>query len=70
MSKAPVFVVGQVVEATGSYMHQITKGKLYTVTGYTPEDYTPTFTWPAYVEVVGDFGKKVSGHTHRFKALP
>lgn len=62
-----VFEIGQRVVATCNYMHQITEGKEYVVTGYTPRLVTPTFTWPAYVEVTGNFGTPVSGHTHRFK---
>lgn len=61
-----VFEMGDKVRATCSYMHQIVEGKEYVVTGYTPRLVTPTFTWPAYVEVLGDFGKPVSGHTYRF----
>ena len=64
--KEPVFVVGDVVIATGTYMHQITEGMEYIVTDYQPQDYTPTFTWPAYVTVIGNFGTPVTGHTHRF----
>ena len=64
------FVIGQEVIATCDYMHQITEGKRYVVTGITPRLVTPTFTFPEYVEVVGDFGTPVSGHTHRFKAVP
>lgn len=65
----PIFTVGQVVVATGSYMHQITEGKQYTVTRYEPEYRSPNFTWPAYVTVIGNFGKPVTGHTHRFRPL-
>jgi hypothetical protein len=61
------FSVGQKVKATGSYMHQLTEGKEYTVVKYEDPVHTPTFTWPAYVTVIGDFGKPVTGHTHRFK---
>lgn len=68
--KKPEFEVGQEVEATGSYMHQLTKGKKYTVTKYEPEYPEPGigFTWPAYVTVIGDFGKPVTGHAYRFRA--
>ena len=65
--KEPEFKVGDVVVATGSYMHQLTEGKEYTVVAYYPEVHDPTFTWPPYVTVIGDFGKKVTGHTHRFR---
>ena len=63
------FKVGQIVEAIGSYMWQLTEGKKYTVTVYQPEVRDPTFTWPAYVTVIGDSGKPVTGHTHRFRAV-
>ena len=66
MLKDPVFEVGQVVIATGTYMHQINEGKEYTVIGYQPQEYTPIFTWPAYVTVIGNSGTPVTGHTHRF----
>ena len=63
------FEVGQVVEATGDYGHLLTKGKQYIVTEYQPKQYDPTFTWPAYVTVIGDAGKPVTGHAHRFRAM-
>lgn len=63
------FQPGQVVVATGSYAHQIIEGKRYTVIGSTPRLVTPTFTWPEYVTVMGDFGKQVEGHTWRFRPL-
>lgn len=66
--KEPTFEVGETVIATGSYMHQITEGKEYTVTRVTPEEVTPTFTWPEYITVVGNFGTPVTGHAHRFKS--
>jgi len=61
------FKAGDVVIATCDYMHQITEGKEYTVIKYEPKEYTPTFTWPAYVTVIGNFGNPVTGHTHRFQ---
>ena len=67
--KNPVFEVGQLVVATGSYNWLLTEGKQYVVIKYEPEQYDPTFTWPAYVTVIGDSGKPVTGHTHRFRAL-
>lgn len=67
----PVFEVGQVVEATCSYDWLLTKGKQYTVTHYQPScpDLHIGFTWPAYVTVIGDSGKPVTGHTYRFRAV-
>ena len=65
----PVFEIGQVVVATGSYNWLLTEGKQYTVVKYEPRHPTENFTWPAYVSVIGDSGKKVTGHTYRFRAL-
>ena len=67
----PVFEVGQVVVATGNYSWLLTEGKQYTVTKYEPEcpDHAIGFTWPAYVTVIGDSGKPVTGHTYRFRAV-
>ncbi len=61
------FEVGQKVIATGSYGWLLTQGKEYEVIKYEPEVRDPTFTWPAYVTVIGDSGKPVSGHAHRFR---
>lgn len=69
MGKDQVFVVDQVVVATGSYNWLLTEGKQYKVVKYEPECRDPTFTWPAYVTVIGDSGKPVTGHTHRFRPL-
>jgi hypothetical protein len=63
------FEVGQVVEATGSYSWLLTEGKRYEVVNYDPPVVTPTFTFPAYVTVIGDSGKPVVGHTYRFRAI-
>lgn len=63
------FFVGQKVIATGSYNWLLTKGKEYRVTKFEPESYMVCFTWPAYVTVVGDNGKPVTGHVHRFKPI-
>jgi hypothetical protein len=64
-----VFELGQVVVAVGSYCHSLTEGKEYTVVEYTAPVVSPTFTWPAYVTVVGDLGERVTAHTYRFKPL-
>ena len=64
-----VFVPGQCVVATCSYMHQITEGRQYVVTEYADPVQHPTFNYPAYVTVTGDFWKPVTGHTHRFRAV-
>ncbi len=67
--KEPVFEVGERVIANESFSHQITKGKEYVVTEYAETVYDPTFTWPAYVKVIGDFGTPVAGHTYRFRKM-
>jgi hypothetical protein len=61
------FEVGETVIATGWYNWSITSGKEYTVTKYQPEMREETFTWPAYVTVIDDTGKPLTGHTYRFK---
>lgn len=66
MNKETVFKVGQRVIATGSYMHQLTEGKEYTVIAVTPRLVGDTFTWPEYTTVIGDLGRPVIGHTWRF----
>ena len=65
----PVFEFGQTVVATGSYNGLLTEGKQYTVVKYEPPFREPHFTWPVYVTVIGDSGKPVTGHAHRFRAL-
>ena len=55
-----VFEAGQKVVATGSYNWLLTKGKEYSVVRYEAPVETPTFTWPAYVTVIGDSGREVT----------
>lgn len=46
-----------------------TLGKVYTILQYDPPHTypeSPWFTWPAYVVVLDDLGKKVVAHAHRF----
>lgn len=67
-----VFTVGQVVVATGrldGYQNHLTAGKEYTVTKYEPKvpDANASFTWPAYVTVIGDLGEPITSHTYRFR---
>lgn len=69
MNDEPKFEVGQVVVATSSYNGSLTKDKRYVVTKYEPRTRVETYTFPAYVTVIGDFGKPVTGHTYRFKAV-
>ena len=68
-AKQPAFEVGETVVATGSYNWLLTEGKQYTVIKYEEELRGGAFTWPAYVTVVGDNGRPVSGHSHRFRPL-
>lgn len=65
----PVFTVGQVVVATSSDNWLLTKGKQYAVVKYEPPFPDDNFTWPAYITVIGDSGKPVTGHTYRFRPL-
>lgn len=70
MNHEPVFKLGQRVQATGPYMWSLTEGREYIVLAYEDPVVTPTFTFPAYVTVMGDLGKLVTGHTYRFRAIP
>ena len=66
------FTVGQRVIANPNaqnYGHQLTAGKEYIVTDFQPSVVDPTFTWPAYVTVIGDFGTPVQSHTYRFRPI-
>jgi hypothetical protein len=63
------FQVGQRVKATCSYANQITEGKTYTIVEIQEPFKQDHFTFPEYTIVIGDFGKKVSGHSHRWRAL-
>ena len=65
----PKFEVGQVVGSTCGYCGLLTKGARYVVTKFEPAVADLDFTWPAYVTVIGDFGKPVTGHTYRFRAV-
>ena len=59
--------VGQVVIAQGRPYPGLTEGKQYTVLRHAPRDVGPTFTWPAYITVMGDQGRPVTAHCHRFR---
>lgn len=67
---AQVFEVGQLVVSKDGYYGLLVEGKTYTVTDYQPEDRDINFTWPAYVSVLDDKGKKVTGHAYRFTPAP
>jgi hypothetical protein len=71
----PVFTVGQAVvcRVARNYRDYLSAGKTYTVSAYGPrirdlDSYG--FTWPAYVEVIGDTGTRVWCHAARFEAAP
>lgn len=59
---------GDTVVCRGSRGYLFTTGKEYTVQDYQPEAHDTNFTWPAYVQVIDDCGKKVWCHAHRFAA--
>ena len=63
------FYEGQRVTATGSYGYLLTRGKEYVVVGVEPPCVLPTFTFPEYLTVIGDDGKRVTGHSHRFQPV-
>lgn len=69
----PVFEKGEKVRALCNYAYNITKGKTYEVVMYEPEfcdgRNSAWFTWPAYLTVIGDDGKAVGCHAHRFAKL-
>lgn len=69
MDKDPIFEVGQIVIARSSYPWRLTEGHLYTVVEYIPTEYSPHFTWPAYVAIVDDSGKLATFHAYRFREL-
>lgn len=56
-----------VCQFAGGYA--FTLGKEYTVLEYGPPDHTslPTYSFPAYVAVVDDFGKRAECHAYRFR---
>jgi hypothetical protein len=51
--------------------YSLTMGKPYTVLWYWPSEGSdlPGFTWPAYVDLMDDRGKKVTCHASRFKPI-
>lgn len=67
----PIFEPGDQVVCTGSRGYAFTTGKTYTVLKYEPRwrDEESPFTWPAYVSVVDDDGKRVHCHASRFKRV-
>lgn len=65
----PVFEVGDTVVCHADYGYPFTIGKQYTVLRYEPRYPDLNFTWPAYVHVIGDDGKKTVCHARRFKKV-
>lgn len=65
----PIFEPGDQVICTGSRGYAFTTGKIYTVLKYEPRwpESASMFTWPAYVSVEDDDGKRVHCHACRFK---
>ena len=59
---------GDIVVCRAPRGYAFTEGKEYTVVSYEPEfaDNNVGFTWPAYVEVVDDYGRHVHCHASRF----
>lgn len=64
-----IFNAGQKVVAIGGYNWLLTEGKQYDVIHYESAVRDEAFQWPAYVTVISDNGKPVTGHAHRFRAL-
>jgi hypothetical protein len=56
--------------SSGGCWWVLTEGATYTVVNYEPP-YTDkearNYTWPAYLTVVGNEGKHVTAHAHRFR---
>lgn len=66
------FSVGDTVVCVGSRGYYLTTGKQYEVIGWEPETYHPDaggFTFPAYVHILDDGGKRVSCHAWRFEKV-
>ncbi len=64
-----MFKPGQIVVCVISEGYALTEGKTYEVLAYEPSHYEADarFTWPAYVHVLNDNGKRVVCHDYRFK---
>lgn len=57
---------GDRVKCVASRDYCFTTNKVYEVIDYQPEQPDISFTWPAYVKVIDDYGKGVWCHAHRF----
>ncbi|APL99466.1 hypothetical protein FDH29_gp08 [Aquamicrobium phage P14] len=60
------FKPGDKVRCVGSRGYLFTTGKVYVVEKYIPETHHEHFTWPDYVSVVDDAGRRVECHASRF----
>lgn len=67
----PIFEPGDQVVCTDPRGYAFTTGKTYTVLKYEPRgsDGESPFTWPAYVSVEDDDGKRVHCHACRLKRV-
>jgi hypothetical protein len=67
------FKEGEQVRAICNHAYRIKEGKIYTIIKFEPEFYDRTspsgFTWPSYATVIGDNGKPITCHAHRFAKL-
>lgn len=64
---------GDKVVCRASRGYHFTTGAVYTVLAYEASWSDPdalNYTWPAYVVVVDDWGKRAHCHAHRFEAVP
>lgn len=59
---------GDIIICRNTHNYNFTSDKEYTVIDYEPAEVSalPGFTWPAYVLVEDDTGKKVHCHASRF----
>jgi len=64
---------GDVAVCSASRGYPLTTGKAYTILKYEPafhdESAATGFTWPPYVEVMGDNGHRQHCHAHRFTVV-
>lgn len=63
----PIFAAGD--EVTPIYVdgYRLTMGRAYTVEAYEPRTPDINFTWPAYVHLRDDAGRRIVAHAARFR---